>query len=433
MITFKSLSKEIDFTVLMQNNEPTKESSALVWFSVLTTLNLGVAFCVAEYFQHQTMASVLSFSASDAPGPLQTNLYTAKSPLGVHYFGDLFQILQMSKLETPYINIDGKLISQYPPLGHWLFYPVNLIDPNLIVIATTAFIIVTLIWALVRLSHTFILEGRTLFVMLAFLSGPVISVIDRGNLTSLVFVGMVACLFTRVSKFSKIIIQVMSTSLKFFPVLFYFEIARQNSRRFSLKSFLVHLLELFAVSLVGFFLIGGGFRANVQGFTSAFLSQTKTSLDGRIYGVSMSAFIDNIGMLLNLEIKSWISFYATMMVLLLCVVAILVQYVGRVSKFANTEERLIVIAATICLVPTVVGTYQLIFLLLPLAIYIERDRSRRKISLNALLLILLVLPTRYEIEKGVFLNSVATAPILLVLLVNTLMMQGNRVRLANAS
>ena len=388
---------------------------------------------MSEYFQFQTVSSIFSFSAADAPGPLETPLYTPKPPFGVHYFGDLFQILQMSKLETPYMSSNGKLISQYPPLGHWLFYPFNFLNANLVVLFCMVCFLVIAVWSISIVSRLVQSASRAHFMLLACLSGPMVSIIDRGNITVLIFASLVVCLFVEVSPFSKNVLQIFSVALKIFPLVFCLEIARGKTTLEKWKSLVYVLSGASVLSFIGLAALGGGMWRNSLGFLTAFSDQTKTSSNVLIPGISLASFVDNSQELLGSEIGPSLRVLIMLGSFVLCIVAIILQYRGRISVSSRIEERLIITVAGVCLLPTVVGTYQLIFLLIPMAFYIEQDRAKHRLSLNSLLLILLVLPTRYEVGDGVYLSSLITAPILLLLLINTLRMQGNRVRFAQST
>jgi hypothetical protein len=260
-----------------------------------------------------------------------------------------------------------------------------------------------------------------------------VSIIDRGNITVLIFASLVVCLFVEVSPFSKNVLQIFSVALKIFPLVFCLEIARGKTTLEKWKSLVYVLSGASVLSFIGLAALGGGMWRNSLGFLTAFSDQTKTSSNVLIPGISLASFVDNSQELLGSEIGPSLRVLIMLGSFVLCIVAIILQYRGRISVSSRIEERLIITVAGVCLLPTVVGTYQLIFLLIPMAFYIEQDRAKHRLSLNSLLLILLVLPTRYEVGDGVYLSSLITAPILLLLLINTLRMQGNRVRFAQST
>ena len=402
------------------------EKTPVIWcFTFISALNLMVAFCVSEYFNRQTLASILSFNASDEPGPLAPYLYPAHAPFGKHYFGDFFQILQMSRLHSPYITVDNKLISQYPPIAHWFLYPFKIFDTRIAVILYVLISIVFLSWAIHKLTLTLDLRTRPIVFLLFLLSGPAISLIDRGNITLIIFTLTVLSLTVTMSEFNKVIVQVLSIGMKFFPMVFFLEVERAQRSKNACRSFFIEVSAVILLSFLGFSLLGWGFGQNLKGFFSAFISQGNFLENSGISGVSLSAFIGAIQSLFDLEFGK-ATIFMVLLVTIFSFITLLVQYFGPISRKTLVEERLLVICSLICLVPTIVGTYQLVFYLIPLVMYLKHDLNKKVTSLNTFLLIVLTLPNRYEISGGVFLSNLVAAPCMLILLINTLRIQVRR-------
>jgi hypothetical protein len=417
----------------MTKNNTSKSPAVLWWLSAFTILNLGIAFCVSQYLGRQTFASILSFDVQDPPGPLEPRLYTQTAPLGKHYFGDFFQILQMSKLPSPYVSLNDYLISQYPPVGHWLLYPLTLLETRTAVLVFIFFAIALAIWSMWTLSQVLQPEIRALFVTLTLLSGPVLSVIDRGNLTIIIFAGVVAILFSKMSNFSRNVLQIVIICMKFFPIIYVFEFEMHDKKQWTKKNLVVKISFVIVMTSVGFLFLNGGVKENLWGFFEAYLSQGNAGGQLKTGGVSIVAFFEGMQSILGIEIKPVFLIGTKLILLVTLLVFLLAQYVGRISKLSNLQERFIVLTSCFCLLPTVVGMYQLIFLLIPLVIHIEKDSKEGTVSFSTLLLFLLVLPIRYDVANSVYLNSLVFSPLLILLLLHTLKNQWVRMRLSNVS
>ena len=404
-----------------------RKTPVLWWFIAASSINFMVAFCVSEYFNHQTFASIMSFNARDEPGPLEPFLYTTHAPFGQHYFGDFFQILQMSKLPTPYLNGNNNLISQYPPISHMLFYPLKLIDTKLAVLAYLLISLILVVWTIRKLTEMMDLTVRPLVFLLFLFSGPVISIIDRGNITLVIFSLTVLSLFVVMNDFNKVIVQILSIGMKFFPAFFFMEVEKKQQSRNVFRTGVIEALAILCLSSLGFLLLGSGFTQNIRGFFGAFMFQGRFSEQAFTQGVSLSAFMDAIQRLLDLKYEM-----ATMLIVvvstLFLLLLLLAQYLPRLSSISREEERLLIICSFICVVPKITGSYQLIFFLIPLALYLKKDLDSEKLSLNTFLLIFLILPIRYEISDGVFLSSLVAAPCIVVMTVNTFWIQVERAK-----
>jgi len=405
-----------------------KKIPILSIFSLLTVSNFALAFCVSEYFRRQSFGSILSFDSSDQPGPLDTVLYPPRALFGTHYFGDFFQILQMSKLDTPYVSANGKLISQYPPIGHWILYPFTLLTTRAAVMVYICLAVVILFFTLRKLTELIDPRERSHVMMLFFLSGPVISMIDRGNTTVIIFCITVLSLFTKMSFFSKITLQILSIGMKFFPIVFFFEIEKQQESKKIKSSLIVEIVGVVVMTLLGMAVLGSGFRNNLLGFSHAFSDQGRIESEVRVPGVSVSAFLEGIQSLTSYSLSNQTSSFITLAIAIVALSFVVLQYVGPLSKGNFMEERVLSIMIFLSIAPKVVGTYQLIFLLIPLVLYLKRDLDKNKASVITICLVLLILPMRYEIAAGVFLNSVLFAPILVFLALNLVCVQIRRTK-----
>jgi hypothetical protein len=405
---------------------PQKRHSVLSFFSFITVFNYAIAYCVSEYYRHQSFASILSFDSSDQPGPLETILYPPRALFGTHFFGDFFQILQMSKLHTPYVSENAKLISQYPPIGHWIVYPFTFLSTRTAVFIYICIAVGMLLLALRKLTERIDPEHRPHVMMLFVLSGPVISILDRGNTTVFIFCITVLTLFVKMSWFSKVILQILSIGMKFYPVLFFLEIEKQQESKRIKSSLILELTGVLALSLLGMFILGSGFRSNLQGLSHAFSDQGRIENDVRIPGVSISAFLEGIQSLANISISTQSVSLIGLGISLFTFVFLFLQYVGPLSKKNHLEERMVSIIVFLSIAPKIVGSYQLIFLLIPLVLYLKQDIEKKTISINTVFLICLILPMRYEVSEGVYLNSILFGPMLVLLIINIFFEQARR-------
>ncbi len=152
---------------------------------------------MATYMQQGNIEEILSFLASDAPGPLREDMYPAQ--IGRHYFGDLLLSLRLSEIWAPY-ETPGIYWNTYPLFAGVVIAPLSLVPYPLAVtiflFVTVAVLIVPLLVALKesRYSQAVLLVAPLLLVY------PMIMVLDRGNLQGIVvglaLIGMIAFLRT---------------------------------------------------------------------------------------------------------------------------------------------------------------------------------------------------------------------------------------------
>lgn len=401
--------------------------SPLSIFASLTFVNFVIMYCVTQYFGKQTVSEVFSFAAADPPGPLEKFLYTSQPIMGNHYFGDLFQTLMTSRLGTPYFSPNHKLTSQYPPLSHWIFWPVTGLSPSLVIFGFLLLTAVLIFLSLKLLTNESFGDQRIFLIFLMCITGPVISVLDRGSLTGVIFALVIFSIFGATTVNNKIFFGVLANSLKLFPIVYALEISRTLQKKISIKSLRNQALGTIVLTGLPFLFLTGKLSENFMGFWKGVLGQANTESNIQISGRSVSAFFSSLSTVFGANIGGTVITVSTLITGVIIAGLCIFQYCGPLASKSRIEERILLLTIIVCLIPKSVGTYQLIFLLAPLVLMMQRDFAKQRVSINSVLLMIVVLPIRYQLQDGLYLDSLVTVPILLVCAFNVIFEQVKRV------
>ena len=411
-----------------KNENSTTWFSPLSIFACLTFFNLAIIYCVSQYLERQTMSEIFSFTSSDAPGPLETFLYTKEPIFGNHYFGDLYQTFMSSRLGSPYYSPNHKLISQYPPLAHWIFWPVSRLNPRLVIFTFLIFTFLLTIKSLKSLTRELTRDEQNFSLFLMCLTGPVVSTLDRGSLTGLIFVLVVSALFGNANDKASSLYGGLAHALKIFPLVYSIEIARTRDGRISGHNFFRQIFVMFFLISLPFLFLTGKLSTNFFSFWTALSGQSSVDAGVQVPGRSISAFFYSLNTLCGTDFGITFVTVAILVIGVILGIFCLCQYFGGHARKTNVEERLLLTSILICVVPRIVGTYQLIFFLMPFVLFMKRDTDRNRVSIISVLLMLTVLPMRYRLKDGVYLDSLVTTPILMVVVLLIFFAQVNRGR-----
>jgi hypothetical protein len=191
---------------------------SLMFFIGFVMLYIG-----SSYLQRSTLENLFSFYGSDGPG-LLPNVVLPK-PFGVHFFGDFLLPQWQSRLHDPWVFKDptGPPITNYFPFTmavFWLFSYISYWKSFLLFLVISLVLILHPLIAILkprsRLERVQLIVGSVVF------TGPMISLLDRGNI-QLLLIGL--CLMG-VYQFSKgryvlaAVLMGLAIGLKVYPILF---------------------------------------------------------------------------------------------------------------------------------------------------------------------------------------------------------------------
>ncbi len=321
-------------------------------------------YVASEYFETANFSQLLSFKGADGPGPLPTNLYP--EPLGVHYFGDFLIPFRLTQQPSPYLA-DGILPFSYLPLSSVLLAPVIFFSywP-----AFAIFLLVTLgalIFVVVRMTR--FLEGRVtteVLISIVFLSGPMLSTIDRGNLSLAVTSVCVFAVFElrRGRPTMSAMLFGLAGAMKAYPLVFLVVFVRRRDW----KSLSTGLSSFIIATLVPLVMFEGGLKRNLQAMVDQFIASGTTVHASKIraYNNSFFALFDSLG----IAGEGFRERYTIIFGLVaLCMI------VFAVAKCATDFEALLISTVVMVFSPQTVGQYVLLLFLVPIMWLVSDEQT----------------------------------------------------------
>lgn len=368
---------------------PTKSVKIfLTAYLCLGWLSLILIYVATEYFQTARLSEFMSFISSDAPGPLLKNLYP--NPVGNHFFGDFLLTFRLSQQASPYFTF-GIFPFYYFPLAAVLMGPFVLFDYWL---ACTLFISLGVIgfflvcWR--GLSHLN-QHSRKVIITLVFLSGPMFSVIDRGNISLFLTLICIAGVLQlpKGNYYKSAIFWGIAGAMKGYPVLYLLIFVRRRQW----KTLAVGMATFFLGITIPLGFYGNGFLNNLKEMVSQFIvaSSQQRAANVRAYNSSLLSFFDTLrtsfGGHFDLSFQFLISNYS-----IIALIVTITFLIFSMSRHATDFESLLLITVTVCLIPQTISFYVLLLYFVPLLFYWASDLSctRNKNGLMLLIAIIMV-------------------------------------------
>lgn len=338
-------------------------------FLAVSILSLFSMYVASEYFQVARLSQLMSFQAWDGPGPMPLEAYP--KPFGNHYFGDFLLTFRIAAQPSPYFAA-GYVQFQYLPFAAVLVSPLFVLPFWVafagFLIAGVSVIFVS-IWSLLNsVSRT----DRLIVLCAVTLSGPFISVIDRGNfsllLTALCLVA--AALLVRGLPTPAAILFGLAGAIKLYPLLFLLIFVRRRDWRsifFGTSAFL-------AAVLIPMSTYRGGLLANlgeaVQQFSNA--ADTNHALNIRAFNNSLFTLLHSVRDA-DFPLVSWVcgvfvDNYLFVLVGLLATVVLI-----ACSSRSTDAEVLLVSTALLCCGPQIIASYVLLLYLVPLGVILAAE------------------------------------------------------------
>lgn len=379
------------------------------------TAFLVVAYVGAFYLRLLDAPRAASFLAEDWPanaGGEPNNVFA----VGVHYFGDYLPTWLQSTQGSPYIVEDGAWPSNYLPVVHVLFRPLVALPyrTSLIVyLVFSAFAILGPMWVALRRRHT---PTTALLLLLAgiVLTGPFISVIDRGNIQGIVtgFVIAAALLLASRRNLLAAVCIGLAGALKGYPIILIVILLHRRRWRESLVA-----LGTFALaSALALLTFRGGLPANLTGLwdaTSPFrnLNVGKETV-GPAYNVSMYSLLQ-VADSSSMPLAGFLLSHYAAVALFLVAVTVAIACLPR----ATLVERLLVLCGFVVLAPTITGAYTLTLFFAPIAVLAWRGPGNWRLpTVYAILLAALMVPKNFMIDHGATLASVVNPMLMLTII-----------------
>lgn len=326
--------------------------------SLMFLFGFIMIYIASSYLQRSTFENLMSFYGSDGPG-LLPNVVLPK-PYGVHFFGDFLLPQWQSRLQDPWMFKDptGPPITNYFPFTmgvFWVFSQISYWKSFLIFfVGSLMLILIPLLRVSKQLSP---LERVQLIVTSIVLTGPMISLLDRGNI-QLLLVGI--CLmgiyqFGQGRFLLSAILIGLAIGLKVYPLIFLVLFVRGHKWR----ALMLSISTAAASTLIPLIFYGDGVLKTLRS-----ISENVKINDG-IYLRGYLAYNNSIkGSLITLEslgipFVSRISTLALSNYVIVALLLLIVALIIFLNRQVTTGEIILVSAALMCSLATYVAPYVL--------------------------------------------------------------------------
>ena len=312
----------------------------------------------ASYFNKGTIQNVFSYVGADGP----TGYVNSVKPkeLGVHLFGDYLLPRWQSELKSPWFISDPVTgpVNNYLPFTmavFWLFGRIAYWKSFLLFMSIGIGTMLTAIWFSVK--GTSRMKKLQLISAGVLVSGPFISVIDRGNVQVLLTALCCLSLFLWLSnrKTMAAIALGLAVALKGYPVLLLLLWIRE--RRW--KDCLISLSTIFVVTITPLFFYSGGIFTNLTRILRNVRSNEELyAYQSLAYNNSLKGTLLSIESL-NVPLLGFIASFCYEHALILTLGLVFIFGAVALSKFTTNGEVVVICVALMTLCVDYVGAYAL--------------------------------------------------------------------------
>jgi hypothetical protein len=326
------------------------------------------------------------------PYPANTFLFHPREK-----FTDFTGLYHFIEGGNPYTRLDA---SPYYPLANLILFLFALMPLHLSFLVLTLVFLVCFAWFNARNLETGnrLEQIRNVFIF-TFLTYPVLFAIDRGNMECLLFVFVLffAFFFTKNLYYWSAFFLSLAIAMKAFPVILaLLFLARRQYRAFIFTGLSTVLLTVFSllvfkcnpVEYLNMALHGGNIAhdntfSDIAGDNN-FFQRGPTLFN--IYKLALLAThaIHSMGM------SRWLALYYAAAILSMILIA---AYVIWVEKILWRQIALLVFA--VLLLPHISGDYRLLYVFIPMLMFINYEQPQRRDVIYAVLFGLLLIPKDY--------------------------------------
>jgi hypothetical protein len=329
-------------------------------------------------------------------------------------FSDFYDMYHHAANRNPYSTEGGAQAAWYPPFCFTMLYPLTLLPPFAafaLVTGVTVTFLLLFTWRMLPTRDTW---TRVLTVFaLTFLTYPVLMLLDRGNLDGLLFVLLVLFVWAyRNGHYrSGAALLAVASAMKIFPALFVLlYVADRRYRQAALMCALTALL-----TLVGMAWLDGGVVQTLDNYRAG-VAMSAPTLPVQIAASSSTSTLPGLIHALSdlRDPEACQRLYAGYQYVCAGLLAVLAGYLMWVEK--SFARRVSLLTLAMLLLPAFNYDYRLIFLYIPLALFLG-TRPGRLDPLYLAFYGLLLVPKKYFMIHGWVSISVIFNPLLMVGLV----------------
>jgi hypothetical protein len=326
-------------------------------------------------------------------------------------FMDFFNVYELSKDLNPYFS-NKWYLSNYFPAAYLLFYPLTWIsDPAVALVLFLGIFCYFLCWHtdyyLQKFKTSFnSLEYIQAIVILCFLSYPVLICLDRGTGDAFLFIVVALFIIAFIKKHYIVaaVLLAVAAGMKLFP--FVFLVLFVKEKRFYEGTLCVVLAIL--LSVIALLCFSGGILGNLEQYFINMHNFNNTYIiyDGALSNsVSLFSFIKviihycyinstdlSVDWSYRHTIRAIMPYYIVSTFLVFGMIA---WYVYVVEKVFWRQVMLLVLVQT--LLPVMSGDYRLVFIFIPLLLFVVSSEHDRLNKFYAILFGLLLIPKNYFI------------------------------------
>lgn len=371
---------------------------------------------VLSVFKHYILGAYMQLSY-----PYNTFLFTPNDR-----FNDFFNMLRACKDNNPYLT-SYWLKSVYFPAANTFFYVFGLIRNELLSLGvyTCVFLIAYLSYIKKNLFPVNSLDSIRDFLIIGFLTYPVLFSLDRANLDMYIFLLILGfVVFFQKGRFvlSSLFLS-LAIAMKLYPGVFIFLFFKEKKY----KEIAITIAVTLCISVVSLVSYQGGFFENLQGMLSTFqgFNQSYSGAAGLQHNVSYYGVLKIItvgyyytvqgihdaataSMLANGVLK------IPYMFLVVLLFAFVVFYVLKYEQ--AFWKNVYLLSATMILFPHVSFDYKLIYILIPIILFLQ-DESWTPFCKEYLVLFgIMLIPNNYLYIRGDISSAVIVYPIIMTVL-----------------
>lgn len=371
---------------------------------------------VLSVFKHYILGAYAHLSY-----PYNTFLFTPDDR-----FNDFFNMLRACKDNNPYLT-SYWLKSVYLPAANTFFYVFGLIRNELLSLGvyTCVFLIAYLSYIKKNLFPINSLDSIRDFLIIGFLTYPVLFSLDRANLDMYIFLLILGfVVFFQKGRFvlSSLFLS-MAIAMKLYPGVFIFLFFKEKKY----KEIAITIAAALCISVVSLVSYQGGFSENLQGMLSAFqgFNQSYSGAAGLQHNVSYYGVLKLITVGYYYTVQG-IHDAAAVSILangflkipyMFLVVLIFAFVVFHILKHEQTLwKNVYLLSATMLLLPHVSFDYKLIHLLIPIILFL-RDQQATPFSNGYLVLFgIMLIPNNFLYIRGDISIAVIIYPMIMTTL-----------------
>lgn len=355
-----------DLKTLDKSTKTTSDARILATqISVCFAIGFAAIYIVSAYLQRSTFENLLSFYGPDGPG-MYPNAPLPK-PFGVHFFGDFLLPQWQSTLSDPWVfkEVVGPPVNNYLPFPmviFWVFAQFSYWNSFVIFLISS---ILILGYPIIRVLKNYSGFQKTQIILSSIvLTGPMISLLDRGNFQFLMIgLGVLAThLFVKKRYWLAAVVFGLAIAMKAYPIVFLILFIREKKW----KHLFLSIGTAFVSTWIPLIFYSG---SPIQILKSVW---ENIRIWGDVYAHGYLAYNNSIrGFLLSIEslkipmLSPLSSFLYTHIVFLIFAIGLLALFVLLCPRVPRAEIALVSAALICCLVdfvpPYVLGMYFVAF------------------------------------------------------------------------